>query len=190
VRLENGFGVPRPPQTPTGATPNPPAPRGRRLEGNRVQRPAGCREPALWPRSGRVFWGGGLTPPGGARRSAGALHGPRRHLSGSGELRGRSGGVFRRPQEPHPLRRYHPLLVGVPYRNTPSTGVNAATTLSNSLDTIRWRSTVGTSISSCVLRTLDGFDCVLRFLEGFVSTKSLPKTLRAFFLRFFFPVDL
>jgi hypothetical protein len=66
-------------------------------------RSAGCREPALWPRSGRGAggwgWGGGLTPPGAP--AAGALHGPRRHLRGSGELRGRSGGVFRRPQEPH-----------------------------------------------------------------------------------------
>jgi hypothetical protein len=48
MRLENGFGVPRPPQTPTGATPNPPAPRGRRLEGNRVQWGVGS------PRCGRA----------------------------------------------------------------------------------------------------------------------------------------
>jgi hypothetical protein len=48
VRMENGFGVPRPPQTPTGTTLNPPAPRGRRLEGNRVQRSAGS------PRCGRA----------------------------------------------------------------------------------------------------------------------------------------
>jgi hypothetical protein len=74
-------------------------------------RPAECREPALWPRSGR-----------GAAGAAGALHGPRRHLRGSGELRGRSGGVFRRPQEPH-CAVTTPLLVGAPIWSTPSTGV-------------------------------------------------------------------
>jgi hypothetical protein len=48
--------------------------------------------------------GGGGTPPQGVpghAGAAGALHGPRRHLRGSGQLRGRSRGVFRRPQEPH-----------------------------------------------------------------------------------------
>jgi hypothetical protein len=62
--------------------------------------------------------------------------------------------------------------------------VNASTTSSNSLDTTRWRSTVGTSSSSCILRIVDGFDCILRFLERFFSTKLLPLTMRAFSLRF------
>ena len=70
---------------------------------------------------------GGLTPPGGAAGqagAAGALHGPRRHLRGSGELRGRSGGgIWASPGAP--LRRYHPLLVGAPYRGMSPTGVNA-----------------------------------------------------------------
>ena len=48
---------------------------------------------------------GGVYPPqrapAGQAGAAGALHGPRRHLRGSGGLRGRSGGVFGRPQDPH-----------------------------------------------------------------------------------------
>jgi hypothetical protein len=72
-------------------------------------RPAECRESALWPRSGRGAAGGG-----GVGGVGVALHGPRRHLRGSGELRGRSGGVF---------RRYHPLEVGDPIWITPYTGV-------------------------------------------------------------------
>jgi hypothetical protein len=55
------------------------------------------------PWRGRWGLGGSIPPPGGGAGQAGAagvLHGPRRHLRGSGELRGRSGGVFGRPQDP------------------------------------------------------------------------------------------
>jgi hypothetical protein len=98
MRMEIGFVAPRPPRGPPRATPNPPAPRGRRLEGNRVQRSAGS------PRCGRAAavarpFGGWGNPP--QAPPAGALHGPRRHLRGSGELRERPGGVFGRPQDPH-----------------------------------------------------------------------------------------
>jgi hypothetical protein len=104
MRLEIVFVAPRPPRAPPGGTPNPPAPRVRRVEGNRVQRGVGS------PRCGRAaavggFGGGGDNPPrrapAGQAGAAGALHGPVRHLRGSGELRGRSGGVFGRPQDPH-----------------------------------------------------------------------------------------
>ena len=125
------LGPPRPPRGPPGATPNPPAPRGRRLEGNRVQRGVGsprCGRAAAVARPERPRRGGlgGLTPPhggpAGQAGAAGALHGPMRHLRGSGELRGRSGGgISASPGAP--LRRYNPLLVGVPYRHMPTTGV-------------------------------------------------------------------
>jgi hypothetical protein len=102
MRLEIGFVAPRPPR----GLPAPPThqypPRGGRVEGNRVQRGVGsprCAAAAARPERGGL---GGVTPPGGRQAgAAGALYGPRRHLRGSGELRGRSGGVFRRPQEPH-----------------------------------------------------------------------------------------
>jgi hypothetical protein len=75
-------------------------------------RPAFCREPALWPRSGRGgLGGGGGNPPGGGGAGQGALHGPRRHLGGSGELRGRSGWAFRRPQGGHCAVTTHWKLV-------------------------------------------------------------------------------
>jgi hypothetical protein len=105
------FVAPRPPRAPPGGTPNPPAPRGRRMEGNRVQRGVGsprCGRAAAVARGVR----GGLTPQWGPRR-AGALHGPRRHLRGSGELRGAfGGGIWASPGAP--LRRYPPLEVGAP----------------------------------------------------------------------------
>jgi hypothetical protein len=69
VRLENGL---RP--NPTGATPNPPVPRGRRLEGNRIQRGVGS------PRCGRAGGGGqarstGLGGTWGAQGGQGAFNG-------------------------------------------------------------------------------------------------------------------
>jgi hypothetical protein len=133
VRLEIGFVAPWPPRGTPGGTPNPPVPRGRRVEGNRVQRGAGS------PRCGRAAPGGfgGLTPPWGPRRPggrAGALHGPRRHLRGSvrgaqGSLRG---GIWASPGPP--LRRYHPLVVDVPIWNYVPTGVKATGCLVLSVD--------------------------------------------------------
>jgi hypothetical protein len=116
MRLEIGFVAPRPPRGPPGATPNPPAPRGRRLGGNRVQRSVGslrCGRTAAVARPGGGL--GGLTPPhrapAGEAGAVGALHKPRGHLGGSGGPGRRSGGVFGRPQDPQcaPITPYPPI---------------------------------------------------------------------------------
>lgn len=110
MRLESAFKAPRPRPAPPGGNPNPPAPRGRCRGGNRVQRSVGDRRfgraaAAARPERPRRGGLGGVYPPqrapAGQAGAAGALHGPRRHLRGSGGLRGRSGGVFGRPQDPH-----------------------------------------------------------------------------------------